>query len=640
MFEKIFEPFKIGKLELKNRLVVPAMVTNYCNPDGTAIERYIAYHEAKAKGGWGLIITENYGIDEHSRGFDRAGGLWSDDQIESHAKLTERIHMHGGKIAAQIYHAGRQTGSQITGVQPIAPSPIEDPTIGEIPHELTKAEIKELVGKFGDAALRAKKAGFDAVEIHGAHGYLINQFLSPFSNKRTDEYGGTIINRTRFAVEIIENVRKKVGDDFPILFRISTDEFVEGGLTIEDTKVIARILEQAGIDAIHCSTGVYKTMQYVIQPADVPHGFSVHLAAEIKKVVSIPVIAVGRINDPFIAESVLLSEKADLISMGRASLADPDFPNKVKEGKLDDIIQCMGCVQGCIGRIVKGLDVRCVLNPLTGKENEFAVEPAKEKKKVFVAGGGIAGMQSAIIAARRGHEVHLYEKDNKLGGQWLLAAVPPSKAELNTFTIWQKNQLDKLGVHVHLNAELNENLVEKEKPDAVIIATGAKPIVPNIPGVNLPEVVIAQDVLAGKKDVGQSVVVVGGGLVGAETAAHLANHGKKVVIIEMLDDIVKDGEPAVKHFLLKDLQEHHVEIITSATVKEIKQGSIIIEKDHVMKEIGDVDNVVIAVGSKPENALNDKLQGKVEKIITVGDAIKVRKALEAVEEGYKAGLAV
>jgi 2,4-dienoyl-CoA reductase-like NADH-dependent reductase (Old Yellow Enzyme family)/thioredoxin reductase len=640
MLKKIFEPFKIGKLELKNRLVVPAMVTNYCNEDGTATERYIAYHEAKAKGGWGLIITENYGIDEYSRGFDRAPGLWSDDQIESHAKLTERVHQHGGKIAAQIYHAGRQTGSHITGVQPIAPSPIEDPTIGETPRELTIAEIKEIIEKFGDAALRAKKAGFDAVEIHGAHGYLINQFLSPFSNKRTDEYGGTIMNRTRFAVEIVENVRKKVGEDFPILFRISTDEFVEGGLTIEDTKVIARILEQAGIDAIHCSTGVYKTMHYVIQPAAVPHGFSVHLAAEIKKVVSIPVIAVGRINDPLIAESVLLSDKADLISMGRASLADPELPNKAKEGKLDDIIPCIGCVQGCIGRIIKGLDVRCLVNPLTGKEKEFAIEPAKEKKKVFVAGGGIAGMQSAIIAAKRGHEVHLYEKDDKLGGQWLLAAVPPSKGELTGFTLWQKTQLEKLGVHVHLNTELNENIVENERPDAVIIATGAKPFVPNIPGVNLPEVVLANDVLAGKKDVGESVVVVGGGLVGAETAAHLANHGKKVVIIEMQKEIVKDGEPAVKHFLLKDLQEHHVEIITSAIVKEIKQGSITFEKDNVLREIGDVDNVVIAVGSKPENALAEKLQGKVEKVITIGDALKVRKALEAVEEGYSAGLAV
>ncbi|BDG32528.1 FAD-dependent oxidoreductase [Parageobacillus thermoglucosidasius] len=640
MLKKVFEPIKIGNLQLKNRLVVPPMVTNYCNTDGTVTERYIAYHEARAKGGWGLIITEATAVDERGKGFHNMAGLWSDDQIESHSRLTERVHQHGGKIAVQLYHAGRQTGSHITGVQPVAPSPIKDPTMDETPRELTKEEIKEIIEKFGDAALRAKKAGYDAVEIHGGHGYLINQFLSPFSNKRTDEYGGTLMNRARFAVEIIENVRKKVGKHFPILFRISTVEFVEGGLTIEDTKVIARMLEQAGADAIHCSTGVYKTMMYVIQPAAVPHGFSVSFAAEIKKVVSIPVIAVGRINDPLIAESVLLSDKADLISMGRAALADPELPNKAKEGKLDEILPCIGCVQGCIGRLLKGLDICCLVNPSTGKEKEFAVEPAKEKKRVFVAGGGIAGMQSAIIAAKRGHEVHLYEKGDKLGGQWLLAAVPPSKTELNTLTIWLKAQLDKLGVHVHLKTELNENIIENENPDAVIIATGAKPFVPNIPGVNLPEVVLAQDVLAGKKDVGQSVVVVGGGLVGAETAAHLANHGKKVVIIEMQKEIVKDGEPAVKYFLLKDLQEHNVEIITSATVKEIKQGSITFEKDHVMKEIRDVDNVVIAVGSKPENTLADKLQGKVEKLITVGDALKVRKALEAMEEGYRAGLAV
>ncbi|MEC0184695.1 FAD-dependent oxidoreductase [Paenibacillus peoriae] len=640
MFKKIFEPIKIGELEIKNRLVVPAMVMNYCNSDGTATERYIAYHEAKAKGGWGLIITEDYGIDEYAKGFRRIPGLWADFQIAGHKELTERVHKQGGKIAAQIYHAGRQTDSSITGVQPIAPSPINNPTSEEVPHELTVYEIKEIVEKFGDTALRAQKAGFDAVEIHGAHGYLINQFMSPFSNKRTDAYGGTIINRTRFAVEIIQNIRAKVGKEFPLLFRLSGDEFVEGGLTIEDTKVISKIIEEAGVNAIHVSQGVYKTMHYVIQPAAVPHGFSTDLAAEIKKVVSIPVITVGRINDPLIAESVLLSGKADMVAMGRASLADPDLPNKTLAGKMGDIIHCIGCMQGCVGRIGQDLDVRCVVNPLTGKETELEIKEAEEKKKVVVVGGGISGMEASIVAAKRGHEVHLFEKEEALGGQWLLAAIPPSKEELNTVTVWQKGQLEQLGVIVHLNTKLNEATIKEENPDTLIIATGAKPFIPNIPGIHSEGVVIAQDVLSGKTEVGQSIVVIGGGLVGAETAAHLANHGKQVIIVEMQDGIVKNGEDSVNHFLFKDLKEHHVEILVSTAVKEIKPGSITIEKDHEIKEISNLDNVVIAIGSKPVNALQEQLAGKVEKIITIGDALEVRRALEAMEEGYRAGLAI
>lgn len=640
MLEKIFEPVKIGSMEIRNRLVVPAMVTNFCTSDGKATERFISYHEAKSKGGWGLIITEDYAVDEFGVRFRNVPGLWRDEQVEGHKELTERVHKHGAKIAAQVYHAGRETGKFVTGVQPVAPSPIKDPTMPDTPRELTIEEIKKIIRQFGDAAFRAKLAGFDGVEIHGAHGYLINQFMSPFSNKRTDRYGGTIINRARFALEVIEEVKSRVGQDFPIIYRVSADELIDNGLTIEDNKAILRLIEKAGISAIHASFAIYKSGQYNVPPSAVPHAFMVNLAEEIKKVVSVPVITVGRINDPLIAESVLISGKADLVAMGRASIADPELPNKAKEGRFEDIIHCTGCMLGCIGKIGIGEPVSCVVNPLTGKENELSPAKVQKSKKVYIAGGGISGMQSAIIAANRGHEVHLFEKEDRLGGQWLAAAIPPGKEELNSFTVWQKEQIEKLGVNVHLNTELTKEIITNDSPDSVIIATGAKPFVPPIPGIKEINAAVAGDVLLGKRDVGNRVVIIGGGSVGAETAAHLANHNKKVILIEMIDQIAKDGNPRVNYFLFKDLEKNKVEIYTSTMVKEVRKNEMVVEADGRGYSIKDFDDVIIAVGSKPENTLLNQLKESDIEVIVIGDARAVRQGLEAVEEGYRAGLSV
>ncbi|MDI3534838.1 MAG: hypothetical protein PWQ82_1203 [Thermosediminibacterales bacterium] len=638
MLKNLFSAVRIGKIEIPNRLIVAPMVMNYCNNDGTATERYIAYHEAKAKGGWGLIITEDYAIDPKGRGFSNIPGLWDDSQIESHSELTKRIHKYGTKIVAQIYHAGRQTNHFVIGSQPVAPSPIPCPSNQEIPHELTIKEIQDMVEKFGDCALRAKKAGFDGVEIHGAHGYLIAQFMSPYSNKRTDEYGGSFLNRMRFPLEIISDIRAKAGNDFPIIFRISADEFVPGGRTIEDTKAIAILLEKAGINAIHVSAGVYASAEAIIPPSAVRHGWITDFAAEVKKVVSIPVITVGRINDPFLAEEIVSSGKADLVSMGRGSLADPELPNKAAAGKFDEIRHCIGCMQGCIERLFKNIDVKCLVNPTLGREIEFAIKPATSKNKVFIAGGGPAGMEAAIVAAQRGYEVHLYEKTDKLGGQYDLAAVPPNKGEFATFTAWQKTQLKKLDVNVYLNTELTTEIVDSEKPDVVIVATGGRPAIPNIPGVDRPNVVTAHDVLKGKVDVGHKVIVIGGGMVGSETADHLANHGKEVTILEQLPEIAKDVQDSVRYFLLKDLKENNVDIYTNTPVKEIVDDGVIVDRNGKEEKIGPADTIVLAVGVKPVNELVNKLEGKVNKLITVGDALEVRKALEAIEEGYKAGL--
>lgn len=640
MLNHVFSPISIGNMVVKNRLVVPPMVSNYANEDGTCTEQFISYHEEKAKGGWGLIIVEDYKINPEAGGFVKLPGLWDDSQIESHKQLTERVHQHGAKIAAQIYHAGRETCAEITGVQPVAPSAIPDPVVNAMPRELSVEEIQQLVEQFGDTALRAKKAGFDAVEIHGAHGYLVNQFMSPFSNKRIDQYGGTILNRARFALEIIANIRSKVGSDFPLIYRMSVNEFVEGGLTTEDSKVISMLLENAGIDLIHASNGVYASTEAIIPPTAVGHAWSANISEELKKVVSIPVIAVGRINDPLIAESVLRSKQADMISMGRGSLADPHLPNKAQAGEFDDIIRCIGCLQGCIQRNAQQLPIKCLVNPMTGHESERQITPASREKKVFIIGGGIAGMEAAIVAAQRGHKVDIFEKNSRLGGQWVLAAIPPTKEELGSFTVWQVNQLNKLGVIVHLNTELTLDMIRDSQPDSVIIATGASPFVPNIPGKDLNHVLTANDILQGSAQAGKRVVVIGGGLVGSETAAHLANHGHDVSIIEMNSDIFVGTPSATKQYLMKDLQHHNVAILTNTQVKEIHNDAVVVENDGQLQTLAAIDNVVMAIGSRPVSFSVEDLEQHVSEIVTIGDAQKVRKAMEAVEEGYLAGLSL
>lgn len=639
MLKTIFSPIKIGNMEVKNRLVVPAMVMQMCNLDSTATERYIAFHEAKARGGWGLIITENYAVDPLGKSFPFIPGLWDDSQIESHSHLTGRVHKHGAKIVAQIFHAGRQTSSQLIGTAPLAPSPVPCAYVQELPHELTREEIHDIVEKFGDCAVRAKKAGFDGVEVHGAHGYLIAEFLSPYSNKRTDEYGGDVFGRTRFAREIIHNIKAKVGDDFPMLFRISADEFVPGGRTVADTACIAMLLEEAGVHALHVSVSVYGSLFTMAPPPAVPHAWITGMAEEIKKVVSIPVITVNRITDPLLAETTLVAGKADLVAIGRGSIADPDLPRKAQAGQFDDIIYCIGCRQGCQGRIVQNTFGTCMLNPMTGRECEWKVEAADKPGKVLVAGGGPGGAEAAIVAARRGHKVKLYEKSDRLGGQFWIASIPPAKGDIAGFIAWQRRQLEKLGVEVHLNSELTSALVEQEKPDAVIVATGSKPVMPGIKGIERANVACAIDVLAGKVFVGPRVVVIGGGQVGAETAHHLCNHGKVVTIVEAMDGIAVDEEPAVRFHMMEDLAKKQVQMFVNAPVVEINNEGVVAEVNG-QRQVFATDSVVIACGMESVNDLAASLEGKVDRVITIGDAVKVRKAMEAIEEGYKAGMEV
>jgi 2,4-dienoyl-CoA reductase-like NADH-dependent reductase (Old Yellow Enzyme family)/thioredoxin reductase len=633
-FSELLSPIKIGSMEVKNRFIVPAMGTNFANPDFTVSQQFIDYWVARAKGGFGLIIMEVTAIDPLGNAIPCEIGIWDDKFIPGWKKLADEVHKYGCKIAIQLHHAGRQTISGVTGSQPVAPSPIPCPVDKEIPRELTTQEVYELIEKYGDGARRARDAGIDAVEVHGAHGYLIAGFMSAYSNKRVDEFGGSLSDRLKFPVEIVKNIRRKTGNGYPIIFRMSGEERVTGGRTIDESRVVARIMEEAGVNAVHVSVGVYGSIAWIIPPASVPVGFNLYAAEEIKKSVSIPVIGVGRINDPLIAEDALRTGKADMVALGRASLADPEFPNKVASGDIEGISPCIGCVQGCIGYVFDPNHGKasCLVNPFVGREGELKIEKTATPKKVMVIGGGPGGLEAAWIAAKRGHNVTLYEKENVLGGQFRIGGIPPTKQEIMKALKYYIYQGKKYGVEFKMGIEVSPNLVDAEKPDVVILATGGIPLVPNIKGVANPEIVKAVDVLDGKKAVGDNVLIIGGGMVGVETADFLGEHGHKVTVMDMLPEIGMDEPGAVKLFLFERLKNYGVSSITNATVKEFLPDGVVYEKGGKEEKIQGFNSIVMALGAKAYNPLEQEIKGMAPKVYVLGDAVKPRRAIEATAE--------
>jgi 2,4-dienoyl-CoA reductase-like NADH-dependent reductase (Old Yellow Enzyme family)/thioredoxin reductase len=615
------------------------MVCNYCEKDGKATERYLAYHEEKARGGWGLIITENYAVTPDARGFSCVAGLYEDAQIEGHARLPERVHAFGAKIIAQMVHAGRETNHRMnTGVQVVAPSAIPCPENQELPHELSIPEIRKMVSRFGDTALRVKKAGFDGVEIHGGHGYLIAEFMSSYTNKRVDEFGGILSNRLRFVKEIIQDVRSKVGPDFPVVFRISSHEGMPGGRKLQDTRAIAMMLEEWGIDAIDITSGTYGD-GYTVPSMAEEHAWNADSAAEIKKVVTIPVIIVGRINEPILAESILRSGMADIVAMGRGSLADPQLPNKAKEGKFESIRQCIGCMQGCIGNLGLDKPISCLVNPELGFEGELKAGMPRKRRKVAVVGGGPAGLEAARAAATRGHDVTIFESTSALGGQFAAAAYPPYKGELASYISWARNELDLLGVKMQFSTPFTAHLAEQLQPDVVIVAAGASPLILDIPGIHGKNVVLAQDILLGKLEPAKAIAVLGGGLVGLETAVHLGWLGRKVTIFEKVDVLCPDVVSGVLPALLKLLDDYGIAKVLNANVVEITDKEVVVVVQGEEKRFP-ADMVVLAMGMNQENSLVKELKGKAKSVVAVGDAVRPRQALQATREGFVAGLSV
>lgn len=639
ILKRLFEPIHLGTKKVKNRIVMPAMTTVFADENGAVTERLINYFMERAKGGAGLIITDATCIDYPVGKLPHATQLRIDYDkfIPRLSDLVKSVRGYGAKIALQLHHAGRQTTLEYTeGKQPVSASEVYDSVFNVQPRSLREDEIEVYIEKFGEGARRAKIAGFDAVEIHGAHGYLIQQFLSPYTNRRTDKYGGSLDRRMTFALEIFRCVREKVGYDFPIIFRLSAEEHVEGGLTLKDTKVIAQKLEREGVDALHISSGMAETPpeHCDVPPLAVPRGCFVHYAVAIKKLVDIPIITVGRINDPLLAENILQEGKADLVAMGRALIADPELPRKASEGRLDDIRKCTAC-NICTTRIGNGLRLGCAINASVGEEKKSRLTRVAKPKRILIVGGGLAGMEAARVSALRGHETILYDEKEQLGGQLRLSTKPPHKEELNNILDYLSNQLKKLNVEVKLGKSVTASIVQQIDPDAVILATGARPLIPKIRGVNNKNVVTAWDVLAGEVEVGEEIVIAGGGTVGCETAEFLAEKGKRITVVEMLSDVALDAESVTRKLLLKRLGEKKVKILTSSTILEIAEGGVMImdTKDN-RREIIKAENVVLSLGAQANIELFKELEGKVKELYAIGDCVKPRKIIDAIYEGF------
>lgn len=636
MYEKLFSPTKIGAMTLKNRLMVSAMESWFIGTDGICNERMTEYLIARAKGGWALIMTEMTSVSEDTR--MPILGMYNDAQVEAVKPAVEAVHKEGCKIMTQLVHPGRRESSATRGgTQPIGPSAIAIGPNAELPREMTTEEVWQMIDNYINAAKHAQAAGFDGVEVHCGHGWLLSAFLSPISNKRLDEFGGSIADRAKMVVEIIRGIKKACGDDFVVTVKMSTQEYVDGGLGIEENKVMAWLFEQAGVDAINCSQGIYLTSYTTNPPSCTPRANYLENAKAIQNAVHIPVIALGRINDPDLAECILETTDIPMICMGRASLADPDLPNKVKEGRIDDIIRCVGCMQMCLGCDPK-VGMSCMLNPMTGREYKYLGKKTTQPKRVYVAGGGVAGCEAAIAAAEKGHRVELFEASDKLGGQWLAAAVPVGKEEFGSFVKWQKHRMEQLGVRIHIQSALTKDRVEADKPDVVFVATGATPIVPTIQGVSQDNVLLANDVLLGKVNVGKNVVIIGGGLVGAELADQLSFYGSQVTIVEMLDDIAKEANGIVRGRLMDRLTKKHVSMLTNTTVTECTADGVKIKDARGQEStITGVDNVVLAVGSRSDYALADALADYDGQVVALGDASKVKLGGENITEAFIAG---
>ena len=637
-FAALSNPFQIGNLKLNNRIVMPPMATNFAGPDGSVNERHIAYYVRRAQGGAGYITFEHTGVLQQGKAFPSMALIDSDRQIPSFRKLTEAIHREGGKIVIQINHAGRQTSSAITGSPLVAPSAIPCPVRKEGPVALSPEQIPKIVEAFALAAGRVKKAGADGVEIHMAHGYLLNQFLSPYSNKREDEYGGNAQRRMRAPIEVLQAVRNKVGLDFPIICRLSADEYVEGGLKLEASKEIAGALEKNGANALHISACVAASVYFNHPPYYVEEGVFAHLAQGIKSVVNIPVITVGRIRTPELANRILEDKKADLVSMGRALIADPDLPAKAFDGRREDIIPCISCNR-CIVSIRKGA-LQCAVNPETGREGLFIVKKTTRPKKVWIIGGGPAGMKAAEIAARRGHQVTLYEKENRLGGQFLLAAVPPQKQVLQEFVEYLARQLGRLSVKVVKGKLFEPSLLEEERPEAAILATGARPFLPPIEGIREAATFSTWEALSKPMSLGRRVLVIGGGGIGAEVADYLSEKGKEVTLIEMREGIALDLPVHLQHFLNLRLQSKGVEVRTSTKAVRFEKDGLWIEASQGIGKLEGFDSTVIALGSVPNDELAKIVKKRISEGYVVGDAVRPRELMEALAEAEEAALKI
>ncbi|WP_136810329.1 FAD-dependent oxidoreductase [Desulfosediminicola flagellatus] len=666
MYDPLFQPWTIGTLTLKNRIFMPAMHMNMCR-NFQVTDQLIDFYRKRAEGGAALISVGYATVDELS-GTPLNIGAHDDAFVPGLARLASAIKEGGAKAAIQLNHAGRYNASFfLGGKKPVAPSPVPSRLTKETPRELAVEEIKETIIRFADAAERSREAGFDVVEILAGTGYLISAFLSPFTNQRTDQYGGSLENRMRFGCEVIEAVKDRLGKDFPVLVRINGNDFMKGGIGAKDLQTFALALTESGADALCINVGWHEAQVPQIV-TKVPRGVFAYMAREIRDKVMVPVIASHRINDPETARRLLSLGYCDAVAIGRALITDPDFPAKAERGEEDRIVHCVACGQGCFDNIFKMKAVECVCNPRAGHERELKQDNPEVLKQVMVVGGGVAGMSAAIAAAERGHRVKLYEKSMRLGGQLHLAGAPPGRGEFLVFANDMTRQLAEAGVQVVLNTEVTRETLAELNPDTLIIATGGSPVTPSISGVDLPNVVQAWDVLAGKTQAGRKVAVIGGGAVGVETALMLAEEGtlsgeelkfllvnqaedpaelarlatdggREVFLIELIDKLGTNFGKSTRWGMLQDVSRFGVKPCVGAKVIEITPAGIRFEIGGEIREIS-ADTIVLAVGTRSENSLKKAAAELGIHFQVVGDANEPGTVFEANHQGFSSGRSI
>lgn len=636
-----FDPIRIRRLTLANRLVMAPVKTGYGNSAGEVTQRHLDFYARRAQGGVGLIIPEPMYVHPSGRELPTQIGIHEDRHVPSLRRLTEVIHWHGVKVAAHLNHAGRMANPKAASPPLLSASAVACPAVGLIPQAIPREGIVTVIGWFRDAARRAREAGFDAVELQFGHGYLVAQFLSPLVNRREDEYGGDLAGRYRFAGELLLGVREAVGPDFPVICRISGKEYVANGLTLGDSCEVARRLEALSADALHIGGGTAcESPAWFFQHMALPRGEFLQAAAAIKRGVSLPVIAVGRLGDPGLINAALAEGKADLVALGRPLVADPFFPAKMLGGAYDAIRYCAACLDGCLGRVKAGEGLQCALNPTVGREGEPGPQRTTGWRRVLVVGGGPAGMEAALTAAARGYHVELFEARESLGGQAALAALPPHKEGCSAITASLAAAVRRAKILVHTGTRVSVDDLIKRFPDAVIVATGAEPIVPAIPGLAEFGYSTGHQVLRGEAEVGSRVLVIGGGMVGMEVAEFLAAQGRAVTVVEMLPEVARDMEPIGRALLLKRLRALPVTLLTGTTVTGISAEEILAERGDEEFHLAAVDTVVVAAGTRPVDELSRGLRDLEIEVHVIGDAQRPRRIFDAVHEGYAVGCRV